>query len=189
MTVTIIEGALSIAAEEEEALALAHLRNMIADCEVWRAIVAQPGYVWSDLKTLADAATSDRDDAIDAIHYDRIDDEGQSQTVPAVLIRHAEEDDFIHQGGAQWDITASFYIEMNLEIPSDYRSSTRLATVDFLNKIGRFRRELLANTNAPGYLSTVRVSRGLMGEIAPDENNGQRVRTASWILTYDGSTP
>ena len=195
MTITVTDGQLSIspAATAETALTLLYLREQIADSETWKALVELPRSPWSDVKTLADAATADRDEALDAIYFDRIDDAGlgqaENEETPFCFIRPWDEWVQSWAATSSWDITGMLLMTFEIPVPTSYRDSIKVATIDFWNKIDTIIQEIQqvgANMTAER-LGNPRISRVVLpGEIDPRENNGRRVRRAAFSVETQG---
>lgn len=149
---------MSVTASGDVRLALNYLREMFADSQTWRAIVAQPLYSWPDLATLIAAATSSEANARNAVRegsWQNQSDHADYRAAPVVSLK---------QAGMRWNrqSTSGFHIEGSIEamlvmpVPTAYRDTKNRFTEDgyqdFYNKIGNIAADIRALGRASGYL-------------------------------------
>jgi hypothetical protein len=189
VSLTVSDGPLSITAEEETALVLLRLREQIADSALWRALVALPLSTWSDVKAKATTDDASRTNALAAIYLDYIDERGYGEAKgiekPFCIIRAWSDHKSELVATATWDITGLYYWSIEIPIPTAYRNSVNLATIDFWNKVDRIKREFrIAGQSESGnriYQPEIHMV-SMPGEIQEDKNSGRRTRTAEFAI-------
>lgn len=182
MTLSITDGAYTIDADEEWAIAYLSLRALIADSDCWRALVADPTGIWSDIKTAANAGPSNEAAALAAVQIERFSSESSSMTTPNCLIRQSSEAVANQLGVNLYDIRGSFIVEFSLEVPTEYGSSVALATIDFANKISRIIRECQGTTTSERFIAGGIELIEANGQIDPADVNGKKVRSSTLIF-------
>lgn len=189
MTVEVIKNGLTLAAEEDLALSLLFLREGVADSSCFRALVHLQDAEWATVKDLADADTADRDKALEAIYFDRIDGEGEFDGTVKCMLRPLNDGDMVHVAPGQFDVSGIFFMRFEFPIPKAYEPCPELAVIDFLNKARRCVREIRSQPFAAERLWIQRIAQGPMGQLDPTEANNKQVRCSDYMVHFMGSEP
>lgn len=201
MAVSVTSGEYTVTAEHGTALSLLYLREMIADSSMWKALVAQPLAMWSDAKDLADEDTSDRDDALAAILFDRVaegsDDFAAGEEPARCIIRPWDEWVSEFAATSSWDVSGLFLMSFEIPEPLEFRGEVQdkigAATIDNWNKLERIVEEIQTQATSPDSpgerLVSVEIRRVILpGLIDPRENKERYIRTASYALRNMGAS-
>lgn len=171
-------------------LSTSYLKAMIADSEVWRALVAKPDTDWGSLQTLITAATSSRANALERIVEGRLEeDEGHAEFVkrPRVALRHFDENTSTRVSTSGFAMEGLLYAGFEYPIPEEYKIWPRRAYIDAENKIGGIIQELTAMQPVGGYLHLKDIIITGFGQADPDENNGEYFYVAELAVHHRGS--
>lgn len=187
MAVSITESGQTVTAEYGTALVLLYLREQLADSSMWKALVETPTATWSSAKTLADAGTSSRPNALDAIRIDRV-TSAASATSADAIIRALNSTDIERMSLNDWDVSGLLLLVIDLPIPSAYQGPDKIgvATIDFFNKIGRIQDELMSLSQTAERLTISQIGRGPSGQLNDDDNNAIAVRGIELLVRYRG---
>lgn len=172
----------TIQASKSLSSTLVHLREQIADSATWRALVALPLSTWADVADKADVDDASRPNALAAIHVGRFigNQPGAGSEVARICLRAFDEMSTDWTSYDSWDVQADVYMNVQIPIPTDYRSDSRvgLAEIDFLNKIGNILQEVkLAGDGVGDRIAQPEFQQlNLPGEILPDHNAARRIR-------------
>lgn len=177
------------------ALEMLHVENMIAASAMWRAVVAFPDADWPTLETAADAAAGTEEDARAAVIWEREDDASLSQGtdpdtfLPRAIIRHMTDAELTRFAGDGFDTQGMLMLEFELPIPTAYQANVKDALIHFLNTISRLEQEMAAKviTSPDQTVDVQKIERGLMGQIDPDEVNGQMIRKVEYFVSFQGT--
>lgn len=177
------------------ALEMLRVENMIAASSMWRAVVAFPDVDWPTLAAAAAAEAGTEEDARAAVVWEREDDTALSQGTdpdtftPRAIIRHLTDAEITRFGTDGFDTSGMLMLEFELPIPSDYQASVKDALVHFLNTISTIEQEMVLKVIASPHqtVDVQKLERGPMGQIDPDEVNGQHVRKVEYFVSFQGS--
>lgn len=194
MAVSVTQNGMTIEAEQETAQMLLYLREQIADSALWRALVALPRATWADVKAKATLDDASRPNALAAIEFDRKDLKGDAQKgpaenseVPICFLRPWDEWVQEFAATATWDVTGLILMTFEIPVPTSYRATIQLATVDFWNKMDRIIKEIMEQDYVAERVNRPIIRRVILpGEIDPIANNGRHVRTAAYSVQAKG---
>lgn len=177
---------------------LSALRELIADSDLWQAMVLQPEATYTELVATIDDTPErlDRAKALAAIVVGMFptDEEGCDSVmpVPRILLRYDTDGQFTRESGT-WTRDQTVLVLFETKVPSQWQERTAESftaqEIDGQNKIGR----ILTDCNTvilSGIADRLQVETwtfGAHGLIAPEEADGEWLRTCEVHAAFRGA--
>ena len=164
-------------------------REMIADSQMWRAVVASPNTDWATLYALYQAASSSESDAKARIVKGVAeDDEDHADYVarPRCIVRHLDQFEMQELTEAGYSVGGQLIATFELDIPTTYQNSYADSYVNFTNVFGLIMENLKALPKEAGYLDLKSLSMLGFGQSIDDEGTQQEYWCGELLVSFDG---
>lgn len=181
------------------AASFAAMRTLLSKSVTWQAICKNPDGDYETIKSTVDGEDLDADDeqnALDRIAGDLVDDETGERDCeegpPQILLAYGPDTQITKSGsGNTWQRNSSLVMTIEHPVPTVWRSRKRVALtnsyVDQLNKVGAILHEIQElSAGTGGYLQIDSMEQGPMGLVAPEEANGDWIRSAQFTVRFTG---
>lgn len=165
------------------------LREMIADSQMWRAVVAGPNTDWGTLYALYQAATSPENNAKARIVKGvGEDDESHADFVqrPRCIVRHLDQFELSELTEAGYSASGALIATFELDIPTTYHGSYADAYVNFTNTLGLIIENLKNMPKQAGYLDVTTWSLLGFGQSIDDEGTLEEYWTGELLVNFYG---
>jgi hypothetical protein len=145
--------------------------------------------------TLANSATfqsvvgaEDADEAKAKILYFWADDEDEAQQQPRAIVRGVNEDEAAKVSTTGYEFTGPMVVVFEFPIPEAYLDNHQDAGLDFLNKLGAIRGEMIALSRTSPHLYLDFQTIGLIAHGEGDEkhHNGDRYWGGEFLVRWNG---
>lgn len=189
MTVSITDGTYTITPTGELGLAHLHCRELIADCEEWQAIVANPtGRIDEIDQAVIDGGLS-RANALARVYLEYLPNElantNAVPTTPSCIVRCVTGEEIYDRYGPQsFDIIGGFDVEFWWQVPDEWKSEPNMACVDTSEKLQRIINYITNPTTQSERLFVQTIGLPSMGMLNPNETNNELIRCSAITLTY-----
>jgi hypothetical protein len=175
------------------------MRTLLSKSVTWQAICKNPHGGYDEIKSTVDGNGLNADDeayALDRIAGDLVDDETGERDCedgpPQILLAYGPDTTITKSGsGPTWDRNSSLVFTIEHPVPTVWRSRKQVALtngyIDQLNKVGMILHEIQELISGTGsYLQVDSFEQGPMGLIAPEEANGEWIRSAQFTARFTG---
>lgn len=184
---------MSVTPEYELALRLDNLSDVIADCAIWRAIVAHPNpESWDVIKAFSVAGAGTAAAAKARISWERADEsqlrdpDGVNNFDPEFwprIILADLRDSASKVSAFSWEGTADFELQLEIPIPKNYQDRDHLqdAVIYHRNVCGLFRSQLLTESQNVIQIQSIAVD--AIDHCDPDQVQGNAIMFCRFLLT------
>lgn len=166
------------------------LRDMLVECQTWRAIVADPQATWDELAAILDAGTVAAGSAADAIVYGafaEVPDDPRFRQRPRANIRQLEDDAWERDSSTGFSFDGSLFLAIDLDIPEAFRTDISAAILDARHKAIAIETDLVGLARAAGRVDFTRIQSHPAGLADPKLNGGDQFEILEWSFSYEGA--
>lgn len=152
------------------------VRAMLGDSATWRALVAQPNVTWETLAALITAETSPQNAALSKVKHGHLEDDADHDDYvapPRIGLRLPDSGDIERLSTMGFSSNLTIIVTAEFPVPDAYQASYQDLYVDGMNKLGGIMRDLGRLPKQAGYADIRRFGLGPVGQVDPDQNNGE----------------
>lgn len=171
------------------------LRDMLAECQSWRAYVANPTATWAALDAAIEAGGIAEGDAAARVVIGAFDEEADPPLErPRAVIRQFDASEW--QRDSTTGFSGSLPLQVTLELTVDpaHLDATLSTTayenaviLDARRKVSRLRDELASLPRQAGRVDMEGVTLGYAGPADPDESGGEDFAVAEFVVLTRGT--